>query len=251
VTRVPAAEHTLTLLRTLAARGPTSASTLASAAGLPRSTTYHLLSVLTDAGFVVHLTHERRWSLGPSAFEIGMAYLRHDPREAIARPLLIALADEVGETTHLGVLQGAEVLYLLKESPTQRALPTTLITAVGVRLPAATTASGRAVLAHLPPQQVRALMSAPDAFTSRTGRGPQALSDLRTILAAERRRGFSIEIGEVLDGYASIAAPVLSSGQFPGAAVSITIRLHDSSEDLDRLHELSGPLLATAAALGT
>jgi DNA-binding IclR family transcriptional regulator len=247
MTKVPAAAHTLELLRTLASRGPASASTLAAAAGIPRSSTYHLLSVLRDFGYVVHLADDHRWTLGPTAFEVGMAYLRHDPREAIARPLLIALADQVDETTHLGVLQGTEVLYLLKENPTRSSAPTTLITGVGVRLPAATTASGRAILAQLPSQQVRALMSAPGAFTSRTGHGPQALSQLRTALAAERRQGYSIEVEEVLHGYASIAVPVFTGPEMPGAAVSITIRAHDNV--LHRLTELSAPLLNTAQAL--
>jgi len=247
MSKVPAATHTLELLSILAGRGPSSASTLATAVGIPRSSTYHLLSVLRDRGYVVHLAEDHRWSLGPSAFEVGMAYLRHDPREAIARPALIALANRVGETTHLGVLQGTEVLYLLKENPTRSSAPTTLITGVGVRLPAATTASGRAILAQLPSMQVRALMSAPGAFASRTGQGPQALSQLRTILAAERRQGYSIEKGEVLQGYASIAVPVFTGSDLQSAALSITIRASENATA--RLNELSAPLLDTAQSL--
>jgi len=165
------------------------------------------------------------------AFTVGQAYLRHDPREELARPILRALADRTGETAHLGVLQGAEVLYLLKEIPAHRLSAPTLITEVGVRLPAATTASGRCMLALLPHDQVRALMSAPTAFVSRTGRGPQSLSALRRVLAEERRQGYSVEDGEVVPGYASIAVAVVDPSGGPSASVSVTFRPDQASLD--------------------
>ena len=120
MTRVPAASQTLALMRVLAERGPSTATSLARALEIPRSTAYHLLAVLREEGFVVRLPEERRWALGPTAFSVGQAYLRHDPREALARPLVMALADEVGQTAHLGVLHGVEVVYLIKESPRSR-----------------------------------------------------------------------------------------------------------------------------------
>lgn len=232
---VPAASQTLALLRALAERGPSTATSLSRALAIPRSTTYHLLAVLREDGFVVHLPEERRWSLGPTAFTVGQAYLRHDPREALARPLLQALADEVGETAHLGVLQGSEVVYLLKESPARRRDAPTLITGVGVHLPAATTASGRAMLAHLPSEQVRAVMSSPDAFVQRTGRGPATLSSLRRQLAHERKRGFAHENGEVLVGYSSVAAAVFDRSGRPTASVSLTFRT--DAADVETLGE--------------
>ena len=53
--------------------------TLARELGLPRSTTYHLLAELQAADLVVHLPEERAYGLGVAAFEVGSAYLRHDP----------------------------------------------------------------------------------------------------------------------------------------------------------------------------
>lgn len=247
---VPAAQQTLAILRTLAVRGACSASTLAADLRLPRSTTYHLLATLRDSGFVIHRESERRWSLGPSAVEVGMAALRHDPREAIARPHLIKLATTVNETAHLGVLQGAEVLYLLKETPPGRTESPTLITAVGVRLPATTTASGRAILAHLPFAQVRALTATPTAFVSRTGRGPSSLSQLRSVLRQEAREGFSVEVGEIMADHASVAAAVLDARGLPTAAVSVTVRC-DETEFADRREQLASAVVATAARINS
>ena len=59
--KVPAADQTLAILAHLAAqRGPVPAATIAQALALPRSTVYHLLAVMQERGFVVHLPEERR-----------------------------------------------------------------------------------------------------------------------------------------------------------------------------------------------
>lgn len=219
---VPALRRGLAILRVLAGRaGPVSAGVIARDLGLPRSTTYHLLAELVAAGFVTHLPEERRYGLGMAAFELGSAYLRHDPLERLAGPLLRRLVDEVGRTAHLGVLHGSESLYLIKERPSQ---PQTLVTDVGVRLPAQLTASGRALLAHLPAAHVRAVLPSSERFVRRTDRGPRNLPELRRLLAEERRRGWAIEDGFVTAGFASVACAVFDHGARPIAAISVTFR---------------------------
>ncbi|MGH3877780.1 MAG: IclR family transcriptional regulator [Actinophytocola sp.] len=224
---VPALRRGLTVLRLLAGRaGPVTAGFVARELGLPRSTTYHLLAELTAAGFVTHLPEERRYGLGLAAFELGSAYLRHDPLERLARPVLRALLSRTGCTAHLGVLHGGETLYLLREQPPHP--HATVVTDVGVRLPAQLPASGRAMLGLLPASQVRALF--PRRFVMRTDRGPAHLPALRRLLAAERRRGWAVEDGYVTAGFASVAAPVLDHGGHPVAAISTTFR-HECGDE--------------------
>lgn len=219
---VPALRRGLAVLRLLAGHaGPITATAVAGELGLPRSTTYHLLAELAAAGFVTHLPEERRYGLGVAAFELGTAYLRHDPLERLARPLLLRLVGKLGTTAHLGVLHGAETLYLLREQPARH---TTLVTDVGVRLPAQLPASGRAMLGRLPAAQVRALFPGPTSFVRRTDRGPADLPSLRRLLAAERRRGWAVEDGHVTPGFASVAAAVRDHGDRPVAAISVTFR---------------------------
>jgi DNA-binding IclR family transcriptional regulator len=221
MTRVPAATRALRLLRFLASRpGPVSAGAIAGGLGLPRSSVYQLLEAMADEGFVVHLPEERRWGLGVAAFEIGSAYLRHGPLERLARPLLERLGAESGATAHLGVLHGADVLYLLKERPPHAPA---LVTGVGVRLPAHLTASGRVLLAHLPRAHVRALYPGAGAFTDRTGRGPATPGQLRDLLNRERREGFAAEDGEVTPGFSSVAAAAFDHNGAPVAAIGLTV----------------------------
>jgi DNA-binding IclR family transcriptional regulator len=241
---VPAARQTLAILTHLAGRpGPVGASTLARELGLPRSTTYHLLAELQAADFVVHLPEERAFGLGVAAFEVGSAYLRHDPLERLARPLLVRLVEQTGVTAQLGILQGNETVYLLKEQPRAP-----LVTDVGVRIPAHLTASGRSMLAHLPDAQVRALFPDAAAFTSRTGRGPGSLRALRETIRVERAQGYAEEQGQVTAGYSSVAAPVFDHGGRPIAAIALTL---PDDDDRRRRQRLAGAAVAAADALTT
>lgn len=243
---VPAATQTLAVLRYLATQPrPVPASAIARDLGLPRSSTYHLLAAMVDAGFVSRLPEEGRYGLGMAAFEVGSAYLRHDGLERLARPLLRRLVDEVAATAHLGILDGREVLYLLEERPPT---PAPLVTDVGVRLPAHLTASGRSILAHVPPAHVQALYPDRSSLTDRTGVGPATPGQLRRLMAATRRRGYATEDGEVSLGYASVAAAVFDHTGRPIAGIAVTIQRPDGDID-GLLGRLAVPVEATAAAL--
>lgn len=220
--KMPSVRHAISVLRRLSAStDPLPAAALARSLGVPRSTMYHLLSVLVDEGLVVHLPEQHRYGLGVGVFELGSAYLRHGPLEHLASPLLARLVSEVGDTAHLGVLHGPELLYLLK---VQSEHPTTLVTDVGVRMPAQLTASGRALLAHLPDPQVRAMFPSAESFATRTGHGPRNLPELRSVLSAERKRGWSLEDGLITSEVACVAAAAFDHNSHPIAAVAVPFR---------------------------
>jgi DNA-binding IclR family transcriptional regulator len=224
--QVPAATRALKVLRFLAGQpDPVSLDRLAKAVGLPRSTAYHLVNAMIDEGFVVHLPEEHRYGLGVAAFEVGSGYSRQEPLQRIARRHLASLVDTVGQSAHLAVLHGRDVLYVLEERAPGRP---PLVTDVGVRLPAHLTASGRAILAALPQNQVRALYPDRSAFVDRHGVGPASLSALRTLLIETRQRGYAMEHGEVTPGFASVAAAVLDHNGHPTAGIAVTYPSEDS-----------------------
>jgi DNA-binding IclR family transcriptional regulator len=201
--QVPAATRALRVLRFLATQpDPVTLDRLASAVGLPRSTAYHLVNAMIEEGFVAHLPEEHRYGLGVAAFEVGSGFARQAPLQRIARRYLAGLVDAVGQSAHLAVLHGRDVLYVVEERAPGRP---PLVTDVGVRLPAHLTASGRAILAALPSNQVRALYPDRAAFVDRHGLGPMSLSALRVLLAETRQRGYAVEEGEITPGFASVA----------------------------------------------
>ncbi|HEX6246835.1 MAG TPA: IclR family transcriptional regulator [Nocardioidaceae bacterium] len=223
--QVPAATRALRVLRFLASQAdPVTLPAIAAAVDLPRSTAYHLLTVMVEEGFVVHLAEEHRYGLGVAAFEVGSGYARQEPLQRIARRPLAALVDAVGQSAHLAVLHGRDVLYVVEERAPGRP---PLVSDVGVRLPAHLTASGRAILAALPATQVRALYPDRSVFVDRHGAGPTSPNALRALLVETRQRGYALEDGEVTPGFASVAAVVRDHTGHPTAGIAVTYPTDD------------------------
>ena len=232
--KVPAADATLRLLTFLASRrSPVPAARIAEQLDLPRSRTYDLLATLVEHGYVMHLGQERAYGLGPAAHELSGAYLRQEPLARIGRRVIEAMVDEVGESGHLAVLHGRDVLYIVEERARNRP---SLVTDVGVRLSAHLTASGRAILAELPPAQLRALFGTREDFTSRTAvPGPEGPRDLRELLTRVRADGIAHESGEVTEQLASVAAVVHDHAGWPAASVALTFEeARTSHEERER-----------------
>ncbi|MBA2558936.1 MAG: IclR family transcriptional regulator [Propionibacteriales bacterium] len=218
--QAPAATRALRVLGFLASRPePSTLDAIARAVEMPRSSAYHLVNAMIGEGFVTHLRDEHRFALGVAAFEVGSGYTRQAPLQRLARRPLADLVDAVGESAHLAVLHGRDVLYVLEERAPGRP---PLVSDVGVRLPAQVTASGRAILARLSRPQLRALFPDRAAFVTRHGSGPGSLSDLQSLLADVRRRGHGTEDGDVTPGLASVAFAVTDHVGYPVAAVAVT-----------------------------
>jgi IclR family transcriptional regulator, acetate operon repressor len=219
-TTVKSAERLLDVLELLAGHTrPVPTMTIARECGIPKSSTHQLLNVMRARNFAIYYEQERAWGLGVASFEIGSAYLRSEPLQRLGRPILTDLTRRTGDTSHLAMLHGTEVLYIDKEEAS--GLAPKLVTEVGVRLPAHLTAVGRAILADLTEHQVRALY-AQQPLVQRTGRGPCDLETLLVDLAEIRERGYSHEDQMVTPGIACVAASVFSHERVPVAALGVT-----------------------------
>lgn len=248
MSQVPAATRALRVLAFLGTQpDPVPIGRIATAVGLPRSTAYHLLRAMTDEGFVTHIEEESRYCLGIAAFEVGSGYTRQQPLQRLAQRHLVALVDRVGQSAHLTVLHGRDVLYVLEERAPGKP---SLVTAVGVRLPAHLTASGRAMLAALPAAQLRALYPGKEVFVDRTGLGPTSPSALKRLLAQTRQQGHASEDGEVTPGFASVAVPVLDHNDLPVAGLAVTYDDH-TAVDVERLvREVSAAARTVSRRIG-
>lgn len=213
MSKVPAATHTLAILRLLMTTdAPISAARIATQLRLPRSTTYQLLKVMVDAGFVMHLKSHRTYGLGAAAYSLAQAYSTQQPLVRASTRHAQALAKLAGGSAHVSRLSsGMEVLYVLEER-SMAAVP--LITDVGVRLAAERTASGRVMLAALPDAELKARVDA-------AGLGRQ-WQKIHTMVQQVRLRGWAEETEEVSVGQSSIAAAVLDHTGRPAAALAVT-----------------------------
>lgn len=210
--QVPAARNTLKILSLLAAHDvPISAARIRSELQLPRSTTYHLLNELMDAGFVVRIPENRAYGLGLAAYAMASAYTTQQPLVRFATKPLETAARMVGGSGHLSRLAGSEIVYL-QEVRAPKAL--SLVTDVGVRLQAVRAASGRAMLAYLPDKEARAAFS----ITENVG----SLREFRELLAQVRQRGWAEECEEISRGQESVAVPVRDHLSRPAVALAVT-----------------------------
>lgn len=199
------------------------------ATDLPRSTAFRLLSQMVELDWLVH--DASGYQLGPRALRIGMRGHDHSDVRAAAADQLNALQLRTGGVAHLSVLEGASVHYLDKVGGQALA---SVPSAVGSRLRADTTPSGRALLAWLEPESV-------DAMFSRFSNRAQELPALHRILARVRQQqGMAYSPADLCRmGIGTVAAPVFGP---QGAVAAISVALRGGP----RLEQLA-PLVAHAA----
>ncbi len=185
--------------------------------GLGKSTVHRLLTTLAAEGLIEQDPRTGGYRLGIVMFELGEAVKVHMDLHAAAAPVLAMLRGQTRETAQVGVLDGAEVVYVdrLESSYTLR-----LFTETGRRVPAHCTSSGKVLLAFLPGGRAEALLGGGrlDALTPDTITDPAKLSHE---LARVRARGWAEAVNEREIGVASIAAPVRNARGDVVAAISI------------------------------
>ncbi|MFJ6851544.1 IclR family transcriptional regulator [Streptomyces sp. NPDC091271] len=194
VREVKSAARTVELLEVLAARGdrPARLQELADELGVPRSSMYALLQTLISRGWVRTDLTGSLYGIGIHALLTGTSYLDSDPRLRVVRPYLDEASEALGETIHMGRLDGRDVAYLATRE-SHEYLRT--ISRVGRRLPAHVGALGKALLAERPDEE---LPEGPyEALTpnTHTGRGT-LLADLAEI----RTRGHAVDREEGVSG---------------------------------------------------
>jgi len=195
--------------------------------GLNKSTVRRLLKVLEYHRLVEVNPQNGKYRLGLKLFEMGSSAVAHlDIRER-ARPYLKRLVLKTGETAHLCILDGGEVLYLDKDEPprTMR-IPST----VGKRNPAHCTAVGKALLAFLPEDELEEIVQRHGlrAYTRHT---ITTLAELERELALIRQRGYAIDDEEFEEGLKCIGAPVRDYSGHVVASVSIAGPAFRMTED--------------------
>ena len=207
----------LAVIRTFSAEAPRQTLTeVAQRAGLTRAGARRILLTLAQLGYVK--SDGRLFELTPKILDLGFAYLSSLPLWNRAEPVMEELVDQVHESCSAAVLDGAEIVYVLRV-PTRRIMSINL--GIGSRLPAAATSMGRVLLAALPRAEVDALLAAQplQAFNARTITEPAAL---HAELARVREQGWCLVDQELEEGLVSIAAPIVDRRGVAIAALNVS-----------------------------
>lgn len=216
---VPGLARGLDILRLFKrARPVIGAPEMARELGIPRSTVHRLVQVLEAMGFLQRTNGNRDYTLGPAVLTIGFEYLGSLDMVGLAEPVLARLRDDTGYSTHLVARNGREIVYLSRY-PGRSTISSSI--SVGATLPAHATVIGRALLADLSAQELRALYAG-QTMTRYTDQTPTTLLKLEELLTADRRRGYVAETSFFEPGLTTVAAPVRDRTGRVTAAISIT-----------------------------
>jgi DNA-binding IclR family transcriptional regulator len=214
--RIQSVDRAVDLLLAVAAAHPEAATApaLARTCGLNRATAWRLLKTLQARGLVTVDGATGRYSIGLTTMELGNA-AGPDALIAAAHPALERVCAQTGETASLAVPGVSGLTYV------DEVTPTAVLTAswFGRSVPLHATSTGKALLAFLPAEQVRRVLTgALTRFTDTTITDPDALA---AELAATRARGYGVCAGELESSLYGVSAPVLDRNRHPLAVLSI------------------------------
>jgi IclR family acetate operon transcriptional repressor len=242
---VQSLERAFDLLERMAdAGGEVGLSELSASSGLPLPTIHRLMRTLVACGYVRQQTN-RRYALGPRLIRLGESASRL--LGTWARPHLARLVEVTGETANMALLDGDEVVYVA-QVPSKHSMR--MFTEVGRRVLPHSTGVGKALLANVPDDEVRALLARTGmpAATEKTITTPDAFL---AALADVRRLGYAVDDNEQEIGVRCLAVPVPDSPA--PAAVSISGPAGRVTEEATQaivpaLHRIAAELSVTLAA---
>jgi DNA-binding IclR family transcriptional regulator len=235
-----AVENALVALKFLQERGEVRVAEVADRLGVARSTAHRVLAMLVFHDFATQ-DARRVYRPGPALRTLGDAATTPPDVVTVAHPHLRELGRLVGETVHLMVLQGNGVRFVDGVEGTQTLR---VGSRIGMLLPAHATSGGKALLAELPEEELRAL------YPRGVSTGASAVGDLAALrreLDGVRRRGYAVNSEESERGVRAVGVCVRSAtGQAVAAAA---VAVPSVRWPKRRLTELAAPLAATAVRI--
>lgn len=234
---VQSIQRAFSLLETIADNGGAlGLSQLATESGLPLPTIHRLVRTLVDLGYL-RQDASRRYVLAPKLAHLGEISSRMFA--TWARPHLERLVDELGESANVAMLDGDQMVYLA-QVPSRHSMR--MFTEVGRRVLPHCTAVGKAVMASMPADDVRAIVerSGMPRYTENTVDNPD---DFLQQLQGIARQGYAIDEGEQEVGVRCVAVAV------PRVTPRLAISISGPATRMNRdMIERAVPLLASAAS---
>ena len=186
--------------------------------GLDKPSAQRCVHTLVQSGYLEKDPQSGRFCLGKKVLDLSFHFLRAHPLVVAATPVLLQLRRDCGERTNLSLFDGTTVVYAFRLHG-KREYPQ-YSTLIGRRMPTFCSAGGRATLARLPDDEVRAILARSDLRPLT----PLTLTDPDAIMAKieeGRRLGYGFVNGESSPGELIVAAPVIDFSGRPVAAVHI------------------------------
>lgn len=243
---VPPVHRAFVLLRHIAnGHRCRNTSSTARELGINRTTLMRLLHTLAAEGMIESADDGTSWQVGPGMIALTSEALRSRDVVRIAQPVMENLSSTLSLSSHLGVIDGREIVYLLREAPNSHLVSNVR---AGSRLPAHATTIGRILLAHMSESALRALYAGQtlSAFTAKT---PASLEALMVQIANDRAQGFAWSYGNYEPGIGSCAVAIRDHRGKVIAAINVTGPESGFAPEMPRAEEIRQCVARAAAEI--
>lgn len=210
---------------------------------IPKSTAQRLLQTLEACGLLIQEPATRKYGLGPETLRLGTAYLRRVDVRASARPHMMLLRDQTGETVGLTVRVGSARIYIDQIEPNTELRAQNEI---GVAYPLWSGAPGRVLLAEMQREELLKLVQEAGQIAFAHA-NPPTLDGLIDGLEAELADGYAEAFEETVPGVNTIAAPIRDVSGSLSAVLSISGPA--SRFNAERMHAARAVLVDAAKAI--
>jgi DNA-binding IclR family transcriptional regulator len=188
--------------------------------GLSTSTAFRILRSLTEEGLLRFHEAERAYSVGPLAFELGLAATDDNDAAEHWRGAVDQVARQTRLTTYLMVRSGrdAACLVCVQASTAIRAIAMD----VGQRLPLGIGAGSAAILATLEDWEIQQILAAHGPRLKLYPGGSQQVKQIWERVAQIRRHGFSMSSGTVAAGVSGVGVAIKPQDGLLQFAISVS-----------------------------
>jgi DNA-binding IclR family transcriptional regulator len=212
--------------------------------GVASSTAHRLLAMLTYRGFVRQDPVSKAYLPGPSLTGVAFAIFSRIDIQGFATPIMRSLSDQLRETIHVGMLDGANVRFVAAvEGPAA----VRVVSRLGRTMPAHCTSTGKVMLAQLSQPELRALLPG-EQLERITALSIGNRSELEAELSRIRERGYAINREESEEGVASVA--VLIPTRAPGLWLALNAAAPTHRLDSAQHASVAAVLVKAAKEIG-
>lgn len=218
---------------------------IAQRAELDSGTAFRLAQTLLMLGYLRKTPDGKRYCLGLKVLDLGFNAIARMDLHASCRPILRSLVGEVNEAGSIGVLDGADVVYIERVHAGMARLGVNV--RIGSRIPAYCTAMGLSILAHLPLEERMNVLNQRERVKL-TPSTPTTIPEIEARLQRVRQLGYALSDQDTVPGLRVIAAPILDRDGHPYGGVSVAAPSFACSLD-HFVSSSAGPVMKAAESL--
>jgi IclR family acetate operon transcriptional repressor len=185
--------------------------------GWEQATIHRLLTTLVRRGYLVRDETEKRYKLGWKIYSLYGSMREKLSIQEIARPYLVKLSKETGESAHLAMASEGFMVFI---ETVQGSELVTVNTQIGDRVPMYCTAIGKAYLAYDMEADIHTMYK--ETLPQYTEHTVETVAELAERLGEVRKVGYAFDDEEYISGIRCAAAPILDESGSPIASIGVS-----------------------------